>query len=210
MSYSEFVKKNYDKSKTFAQNTKAISAMWHKQKGTKKTKKKGGMIRRINTAAPEPQPNDHLTMHKTEVVPSGFQSYPQSVHYVPPPEEKKRRKPRPPQPVPEGEIRRPRPRKNVAPTPDKFVPPGTITVRKPRKKAELPQNVDLIPARTPTKPKPEKTGEGRRRRGGQKMVPGPDADAYLARVKLAVMPKYGGGMISASKFGPPPFFSSMR
>ena len=199
MSYSEFVKKNYDKSKTFAQNTKAISAMWHKAKSKVPKKKKGGMIRRINTAAPDPQPNDHLTMHKTEVVPSGFQSYPQSVHYVPPPQ--------PVQEEKKASMRRPRPRKNVAPTPDKFVPPGTVTVRKPRKKAELPQNVDLIPARTPTKPKPEMTGDGRRRRGGQKMVPGPAADAYLARVKLAVMPKYGGGMISAQKFGPPPFYS---
>ena len=199
MSYAEFVKKNYDKSKTFAQNTKAISAMWKKQKASL-SRKKGGMIRRINTAAPDPQPNDHLTMHKTEVIPSGFQSYQQSAHYVEPPQQEQK-----------ISMRRPRPRKNVAPTPDKFVKPGIVTVRKPRKttsaQAEIPQNVDLIPTRTPTKTKTEMTGEGRRRRGGRKMLPGADADAYLERVKLAVMPKFGSGMISASKFGPPPFYS---
>jgi hypothetical protein len=200
MSYSEFVKKNYDKSKTFAQNTKAISAMWHKQKGTKKTKKKGGMIRKPRPVEHEEQPNDHLTILRGDVVEPNAVNHPQSAYYIERDGIKN---------VPPGMLR-PRPRKRVPPTPDKFVPPGTVTVRKPRKKAELPQNVDLIPARTPTKPKPEKTGEGRRKRGGQKMVPGPDADAYLARVKLAVMPKYGSGMISAQKFGPPPFFSSMR
>jgi len=197
MSYSEFVKKNYDKSKTFAQNTKAISAMWQKAKlSQKKPKKKGGMIRKPRPVEHEPQPNDHLTILRGDVVEPNAVNHPQSAYYIEPDGKKN---------VPPGMLR-PRPRKRVPPTPDKFVPP-IVTVRKPRKKAELPQNVDLIPARAPTKPKPEKTGEGRRKRGGQKMVPGPDADAYLARVKLAVMPKYGSGMISASKFGPPPFYS---
>lgn len=197
MSYAEFVKKNYDKKKSFAQNSKDISSMWHAskskaslsstKKGTKK--KKGGMIRK---KVPQEQ---GLLVEKmpTDVTTESHQIHQEARSYLKP----KLGPPRPP---------RLRPRRKPKAADD-----ITIPDRKPTPPKEKPKK-----PKPPKKEKEEKkekdddidpmtfwpSGDGRKKkRGGRKMIPGPLADEYLA----TQMPRYGSGIFD--KFNPPPFYS---